>query len=404
MKIKKITAENTKQALHKTKEVLGEDAIILDVQEKVDQLTKKKFVVVSAALDEEYQNEKDLWSSDKNRFSNNEQKKNKKELNIAFDDQEIGYTYSPHAARNQVPKQDLLASPTSSTFSELQEVREQLNSLSTLLQGNGYPELSPPFLENYVKLINAGVNKQIALQMIKNVEDRISREASGSRKFIQKEISLGLEYFVNRFKYSPNNLDKYPEIKIMVGPTGVGKTTCIAKLSAIDKVYQKQKVGLISIDTYRIAAIEQLQTYANITRVPLQVVYDPSEMKEALFNLSDCDVIYIDTPGRSHKNTDALKDMSKYFRSCPNPDIHLVLSLTSKEEDMKEIVDRFSIFPIKQLLFTKLDETNTIGSIFGVINRAKKPISYFSTGQNVPDDIMKPQKDSISKMLLGERI
>jgi len=199
----------------------------------------------------------------------------------------------------------------------------------------------------------------------------------------------------------PESQQQELQIKVMVGPTGVGKTTCIAKLSAIDKIYHNRKVGLISLDTYRIAAIEQLRTYANIAKIPLEVAYTATEVINGLTNLSECDIIYIDTPGRSPRNFQALKEMSQFLSGCPALDVQLVLSLTSKLEDMNETINKFSILPISQLLFTKLDETNSIGTMLSVMHYAKRPASYLATGQNVPDDIQKANSKTIAKMIMG---
>lgn len=402
MKIKKFTAENTQEALQKIKQVLGEDAILLSMDEKYDRQSRKRYIIATAAIDEEYGDEKEKWPRKINSIRAGGGSAGAK-TRILLDESDSGFTYSRKSfVKNPVEKRSSRA-VVSPDFSELQDVRESINSLALLLQGTGYPEMPPDFIESYARLIKAGVNKQLASSIIHNVNKKMSPQGRSSRKYIKREISVTISKLLNSFPFSSRTDQAEKRIKVMIGPTGVGKTTCIAKLSAIDKIYQRQKVGLISIDTYRIAAIEQLRTYANITKLPLEVVYSPAEMQTALTRLSDCDVIYIDTPGRSPQNGAALKEMLTYFRNCPGPEIHLVLSLTSKEEDMKDVVDRFSIFPLEKILFTKLDETSSIGSILGVLHRAKKPISFIATGQNVPDDIMKPDNKTLTKMMMGEK-
>ncbi len=398
MKIKKVTAENTQIALKQIREILGEDAIVLHVEEKVDKKNKNRLVEVTAALDEEFQYEK------KNRFFGNNTPDRVVKNNFLFDESAEELPDSEQINSKNSENQDFLALDIPPIFSELQEVKQQMNSLSLLLQDNGYPDMSPQFLENFIQLIGVGVNKKYALKIVRNVEEKISGPAKKSKGFVKREILKELEKFIAGLDCEGRSQKKSKRIRVLVGPTGVGKTTSIAKLSAIDKIYKKRKVGLISMDTYRIAAIEQLKTYANITKLPLEVVYSPSDMARALYNLSDYDVIYLDTPGRSPKNSEAIKDISRYLRECPDPEVHLVISMNGKEQDMRKIVDSFSILPVSRILFTKLDETDRAGALLGVLDRAKKPVSYLTTGQNVPDDIIKPGKSTIAGMLLGEKI
>ncbi|HDL19045.1 MAG TPA: flagellar biosynthesis protein FlhF [Bacteroidetes bacterium] len=402
MKIKKFTAENSQGALQKIRQALGEDAILLSMTEKYDRQSRKRYVIATAAIDEEYGNEKGKWPQKMNPIRPGSGSAGPEER-FSLDESNSAFTYSRKNFVKKPVEQQTSRAVLSPDFSELQEVRERIDSLSLLLQGTGYPEMPPDFIESYARLIKAGVNKQLAGTIIHNTDKKMSRQGRSSRKYIKREISATILKLLESYPFSSRADPADKKIKVMIGPTGVGKTTCIAKLSAIDKIYQQQKVGLISIDTYRIAAIEQLRTYANITKLPLEVVYSPAEMQTALTRLSDCEVIYIDTPGKSPQNGAALKEMLTYFRDCPSPETHLVLSLTSKEEYMKDVVERFSIFPLEKILFTKMDETGSFGSILGVLHKAKKPISFIATGQNVPDDIMKPGNDLLTKMMMGEK-
>ena len=397
MKIKKISAANTQIALKQIREILGEEAIVLHIEEKVDKKSKKRMVEVTAALDEEFQYENKIGPG------GTETAVRPVENSFMFDESPEDLTNSERILANKPDNRNILEPDSPPIFSDLLEVKQQLNSLSLLLRDNGYPEMAPPFLDNFIQLISAGVNKKFALKIVRSVEAKLTGPAKNSSSFIKREILQELEKFIAGMNCENGSKKGSKRIRVLVGPTGVGKTTCIAKLSAIDKIYKNRKVGLISMDTYRIAAIEQLKTYANITKIPLEVVYNPSDMKRALDNLSDCDVIYLDTPGRSPKNSEAIKDIARYLRECPDPEVHLVISMNGKEEDMINIVDRFSILPVNRILFTKLDETDTVGVLLGVLNRAKKPVSYLTTGQNVPDDIIKPGKSTITGMLVGDK-
>ena len=188
-----------------------------------------------------------------------------------------------------------------------------------------------------------------------------------------------------------------------IGPTGVGKTTTIAKIASTMKISKKTKVALITSDTYRIAAIEQLKTYANILGVPLKVIYSPEEMEKAKEELSDFDLVLVDTAGRSHNNHEQQEDIGNILRTIPEGEreVFLVLSATTKYRDLVNISKSYSEICKYNLIFTKLDETDTVGNIFNIHILTGAPLSYTTCGQNVPDDIGKIDAQKIAKQLLG---
>lgn len=184
------------------------------------------------------------------------------------------------------------------------------------------------------------------------------------------------------------------QVVALIGPTGVGKTTTIAKLAANYNLFEGKKVGLITIDTYRIAAVEHLKTYGDIINLPVEVVYTPSDLNQAIANLKDCDLILIDTAGRSPHNQAMMDELQRFLSNSRIGVILLVISATTKYQDMLTIAESFSKIAFTHLLFTKLDETNSLGPIVSLAMNVKRPISYFTNGQNVPDDIevAKPSK------------
>ena len=188
-----------------------------------------------------------------------------------------------------------------------------------------------------------------------------------------------------------------------IGPTGVGKTTTIAKIASTMKLSKKTKVALITSDTYRIAAVEQLKTYANILGVPLKVIYSPEEMEKAKEELSDFDLVLVDTAGRSHNNHEQQEDIGNILRTIPEGEreVFLVLSATTKYRDLVNISKSYSEICKYNLIFTKLDETDTVGNIFNIHILTGAPLSYTTCGQNVPDDIGKIDAQKIAKQLLG---
>jgi flagellar biosynthesis protein FlhF len=192
-----------------------------------------------------------------------------------------------------------------------------------------------------------------------------------------------------------------PVTVIFVGPTGVGKTTTLAKIAANYLLNRKKTVGLITADTYRIAAVEQLKTYAEILGIPVSVAYTPAEMKEAVSLHSDKDLILIDTAGRSHKNKAQFEELKALIAASAADEVYLVLSATTSQRNCREILNSYSFLSDYKLLFTKADETPVLGIILNVRYMTGKSLSYITTGQSVPDDIETANIDKITKNLMG---
>ncbi len=205
---------------------------------------------------------------------------------------------------------------------------------------------------------------------------------------------------------SPHLIDlkaQHAKYVFFIGPTGVGKTTTIAKIASSVKLAKKSSVALITSDTYRIAAVEQLKTYANILGIPIKVVYAPDEMDKAKEELRDYDLVLVDTAGRSHNNDEQKEDVANILKTVPEEDrdVFLVLSATTKYKDLVDISSAYSKICKYSLIFTKLDETDAIGNIYNTHILTGAPLSYTTWGQNVPDDIGKIDAQKIAKQLLG---
>ncbi len=185
------------------------------------------------------------------------------------------------------------------------------------------------------------------------------------------------------------------QIMALIGPTGVGKTTTIAKLAANYNLFEGKKVGLITIDTYRIAAVEHLKTYGDIINLPVEVVYKPADLNQSFQNLHDCDLILIDTAGRSPHNQAMMDELKKFLSHSKIGLILLAVSATTRYQDMISIAENFSQIAYTHLIFTKLDETNSFGPIISLAWKIRRPISYLTTGQNVPDDIEIAKSDKL---------
>lgn len=252
---------------------------------------------------------------------------------------------------------------------------------------------------NIRTLLHSSVQDQRVLAKTHVVSSELNTDAkpaSGLRDVLGNKI---LENLQDLSISEP--IEASSRIVALVGPTGVGKTTTIAKLAALHVLAGNRKVGLITTDTFRIAAVEQLRTYANILNVPLQVVYQPGELPAALEQLSHCDLILMDTAGRNfHFNRNVL-EIKTVLSAIAVDETYLVMSMTSKPDDLDRIAAAFNELPIDKFLFTKMDETSTYGSILNLLMTYRKPMSYVTTGQNVPDDIEVANIEKVLRLILG---
>ncbi|WP_404358774.1 flagellar biosynthesis protein FlhF [Cytobacillus firmus] len=189
----------------------------------------------------------------------------------------------------------------------------------------------------------------------------------------------------------------------VAGPTGVGKTTTLAKMAAECVINHKKKAAFITADTYRIAAIDQLKTYAGILDIPLEVCYTIDDFRQAAEKLKDYDLVLIDTAGRNFRNRQYVEDLKNVIDFEKDMETFLVLSLTAKQKDMEDIYNQFSIIDIDKLIFTKADETSTYGAMYNIIHKYKKGAAYITNGQDVPDDILMAGPEAIVKQLMGNK-
>lgn len=194
--------------------------------------------------------------------------------------------------------------------------------------------------------------------------------------------------------------EQRPKVVAFIGPTGVGKTTTIAKLAARFALGKHKDVALITADFFRIGAVRQLKTYAAITGVPLEVVHNQEELTEALENNSDKDLILVDTAGHSQNNQAAMDELQALFSSGSIDEFHLVLSATAKFGDLLQIYERFGVLPIHAFIFSKLDESTTYGPLISLVRATETPVSYLTNGQRVPEDIMVAKTPRLSRLLL----
>lgn len=267
------------------------------------------------------------------------------------------------------------------------------------------PELPDPLVAHYLKLIEQEVAEELAEEIVSNVSKGLSKQALADtdavRRAVHDEIARRLPVEGGSGKLDKPE-DGRPSTIALIGPTGVGKTTTIAKLAATFKLKQGKKVGLITMDTYRIAAVEQLRTYAGIIGLPLKVVNTAEQLTEAIAGYQDLDAILIDTAGRSQKASDKLGELKAVLAAANPHEVHLVLSSTVSQKVLLQTIDRFSTVEADRIIFTKLDEAVTGGVLLNVARRVGKKVSYITTGQEVPHEIEPGNSDRLAALVMGE--
>jgi flagellar biosynthesis protein FlhF len=261
-------------------------------------------------------------------------------------------------------------------------------------------------IEKAAEIKKPGKSK-IKMKMIENdIPEEILEELSGKIKEKNKDIKINSKSYemelLNSLKEIIKTDNKYDErIQVLVGPTGVGKTTTIAKLASLYTLYKNKKEGLITLDTYRIGAVEQLKTYAEILGVPFGVILSIKDIPQVIKTMENCEIILVDTMGRNSKNIMQISEIRKFVEEMDANKIHLVISMTTKQKDLKKIINNYKMIKYNSLILTKIDETEVNGSILASLYYSNVPVSYISTGQNVPEDIEEANKDKIIKLVMG---
>lgn len=261
--------------------------------------------------------------------------------------------------------------------------------------------------QQYAALIQQEVACELADEIVSKVrrelgEDKLHCEDT-CREAVRKELAQYLPAEAEVAEVAGAK-DGRPRTIALVGPTGVGKTTTIAKLAATFKLKHKKNVALITLDTYRIAAVDQLRTYAGIIGVPLHVVLKPEEIQKALDRCARYDVVLIDTAGRSQRDGDRLTQLRAFLEAAKPHETHLVLSSTCSQKVLLETIERFSRVHTDRIIFTKLDEAVTFGVLLNVLGKADKRLSYVTTGQEVPHQIEPGCPNRLADLVLGQEV
>jgi len=288
----------------------------------------------------------------------------------------------------------------------VRQQRERLTQPMTKSAG-ATCDLPDKLFDQYLSLLQQEVTEELAEEVIQQVRSDLTPAEMNDEKEVRRAVFKAISQFVpidDSAEKQTRTADGRPLTIALIGPTGVGKTTTIAKLAANFKLREKKKVGLITIDTYRIAAVDQLRTYASIIGVPLEVISQPQDMAKALAKCAHCDVVLIDTAGRSQRDDPKLEQLSAFIAAADPHEVHLVLSSTCTQSALMDIVDRFNRLRVDRIIFTKLDEAVTFGVLLNVTRKVNKKLSYFTTGQEVPHQIEPGRSDRLAALVLGEGI
>ena len=366
MKMKKYNAPSIAEAMKLIRADLGEDAVILNskvvVTKKFFGLVKKKSFEVVAGLDQV----------------------GKKPLVPPLPDLKVSQpTGVPATIQGEPVKMQPALASNEELKQDISDLKSMMESLQRQSIQSQYPDELLPFID-YLK------SQELSIELITAISDELFSHFKNSKEEIlfddMKTVTIA--YLRDVMSNIPiGGLSGNKKYINVLGPTGVGKTTTIAKMAARAVLENKKKIGFITTDTYRIAAIEQLKTYAGLLQAPVEIVYSAEDYKKAIEKLDYADLIFIDTAGRNYKEAKYVEDLKRLIDFSDQAESFLVVSLTAKERDVEAIIEQFEHMPIEKFIFTKLDETNSIGTMFNLMIKYKKGLAYYTNGQEVPEDI-----------------
>lgn len=418
MIIKKFQAGTETEAIMLAKEDLGKDAIVMNIKtikpKGIFSVFRKTVVEVTAAVDEEEENKSENTTSSQINAKIDEKlhPELKKESLFSKGEKELEEKLNSLAKlleqqMESQKKKDNKSNSVTTASKEItgkqedivEEKKEEMQS-----EGVKKDSLKSKSIDLIIKQLT---DNEVSYAYAKQIVDEITH--AGNIRTLDDMLACVYQKIILKLGETRpitfDEEDKKPKIIFFSGPTGVGKTTTIAKLSSKLILEDEKKIAIFTADTYRIAAVEQIKTYANILSIPVEVVYEIEDLKEFLSKYKDCEYILIDTAGRSHKNKEQIDDLQRLLDAFSGYSIqtYLVLSATTKYKDLQNITSLYEDLSDYSLIFTKLDETDAIGNILNVKLDTGRPLSYLSYGQNVPDDIEVMNPQIIAKQVLGGR-
>lgn len=392
MKIRKYQGSNETEAMLKVKEELGKEALIVSIKnikpKGFYKLFKKPYVEVTAALDDKSMTDE----TDDKPLESFSEKLTKVQTQKEQEKNDADY----------IEKfQKLIENMTRSSDDE--EKNNNLNHFNSIAEkfeeeDNNNDE-EPVIKVIYEQLLENDIKEEVANYLTNGLAEMVSI----NKVNIDDVISVIYKRIVKILSDNePIQLNKTSaKTVVFVGPTGVGKTTTIAKIASYFTLNLNKKVALVTADTYRIAAVEQLRTYANILNIPIKVVYTADELEDSIKLFKDKDLILVDTAGRSFKNKEHQDEIIQLVNNINDKEVFLVLSLTTKYNDLLDITKAYEDISDYKIVFTKLDETSSLGNVLNIKRKTGAKLSYVTFGQNVPDDISEINPHEVAKKILG---
>ena len=379
-------------ALQNAQKECGDDAVVISTK-KISSNDGTKMYEIIVALEDEYDAVMDNQENDVKKKIQKASQNKVKEKTIL---KENVKTYKKTSTSPEIEAQFY---DFKSEIAKMQESIYQVQKTLWEPKSHLYDLTIPPeFIDIYTLFEDNEFDPEMTYSIMKKTIEQLPVVMKENPAKIKDFFKLILRRIIS-VKYEVPLRMHQNKIMMFVGPTGVGKTTTIAKLAAryAYKLGENYKVGIITLDSFRVGAVEQLKAYTNIMRLPLEVVKKPEELSEAILRLKDCHYVLIDTAGGSQYDIDkieAINQYQEYVSEIPMEKM-LVLPANIKTSDLQEIYTNYSKLHINNLIFTKLDETKSFGSLISFTHKAKKSICYLSVGQNVPDDLMEANSNYI---------
>jgi flagellar biosynthesis protein FlhF len=313
----------------------------------------------------------------------------------------------PHGRSVAENGRQLLESP-GATNAAMLNLAQEMSSLKEMVSGlvnsnrqQQSPQVPKDLFDYYMTMIQNQVTDELATEVVRTIHKQVRPEHFPQQPYMRERIADLLEKIIPTAGPITRTKAVGPHVVALIGPTGVGKTTTLAKLAANLKIRERHRVGLITLDTYRIAAVDQLKRYADIIGAPLRVVSGAEELREARQSMRDYDFILIDTAGRSPNDTLKLNELKGLIDVAEPDEVHLVLSTTVSQPCVELAVARFGEVRVDKIIFTKIDEAAHVGIVLNVVRKVNKSLSYITTGQNVPDDIEVGRGKRLAQLILG---
>jgi flagellar biosynthesis protein FlhF len=414
MQVKVFEAKDMASGLKMVKEALGPDALILStrtIRNGTFGVMGKPMMEITAAVDNTWQEPVERPVNDRRReLPPSRPQRSEPQRDISYE--EIWAQNKPAAPATPYQQQ-----PTANREiqNELAELRNMVKGLSSRISGIDSSALRKPYVEpEFAAPGNAsavdpvigfltayGINPETAQVVARFTRDTIEKASNLDSTDLTTIFKAAIARLFTTEKMLDQRFTRQRRLSL-IGPTGVGKTTTLAKIAAYYLSRFSGRIGLITIDTYRIAAVEQIKVYGEIMRLPVEVVIKPQELVQALEKFKDYDLVLIDTAGRSPRNTLDLQELAGFLRPDLGIENNLLLSATTRERELEETIKRFSILPINTFIFSKIDECDQLGVLLNIHYKNDTPISFLTNGQRVPEDLIMPSPAAIADLIMTD--